>query len=388
MLWKHYVFRRGRRVHDLWESLFDSRSARILYVAGSGFDVRAQTVLRAFVENLRESGRSVSSATLLLIEFTGYELAEDLRSETEENGKRLTATFAELGPAKHITFGVSANGDDDASATTRLRIGTEQVVSYIDDQTDILLDVSSMPRVVYVALLTNILHKLVADRGAQNPLSCGGVNFQVLVAEDAKLDAAIRSEDPSNDLVIVPGFSAALHAESVQDWPLVWFPILGENKLGQLQKVMEMAIPLSAEICPVLPHPSQDLRRAERLLLEYRHALIDARGTPTANILLAHESHPFEAYRQLLKAMRRYRNSMRLMGGCRLVVTPLGSKLTTLGICLACYEMRAVDLTTDYGVAIPYAEPTRYLVPVQALKASKPEICAMLLTGDAYEQSN
>ena len=385
MLWKHYVFRRGRGVHDLWESLFDGRPARILYVAGSGFDVRAQTVLKAFVENLRQSGRSVSSATLLLIDFTGYELSEDLHSETEENGERLAEIFAELGPAERVTFGLPANSDDDTSATTRLRAGTEQVVAYIDSQTDILLDVSSMPRVVYVALLTNILHKLVADRAANNPLFCDGVNFQVLVAEDAKLDAAIRSEDPSNDLVVVPGFSAALHAESVQDWPLVWFPILGENKLGQLQKVMDMAIPLSAEICPVLPHPSQDLRRAERLLEEYRHALIDARGTPTANILLAHESHPFEAYRQLLKAMRRYQNSMCIMGGCRLVVTPLASKLITLGITLACFEMRAEDLTTGYGVAIPYAEPTRYLVPVRALRESNPEICAMLLTGGAYE---
>lgn len=386
MLWKHYVFRRGRRVHDLWESLFENRTARILYIAGRGFDVRAQTVLKAFVDNLRQSRRRVSSATLLLIDFAGYELSEDLRSETEENGKQLTAMFAELGSAKHVTFGVSANGEDDASATTKLRAGTEQVVSYIDSQTDILLDVSSMPRVVYIALLTNILQKLVADRGASNPLSCDGVNFQVLVAEDATLDAAIRSEDPSNDLVVIPGFSAALHAESVQDWPLVWFPVLGENKLGQLQKVMDTAIPRSAEICPVLPHPSQDLRRAERLLIEYRHALIDARGTPTANILLAHESNPFEAYRQLLKAMNRYQNSMRMMGGCRLVVTPLASKLITLGISLACYEMRTEDLTTGYGVAIPYAEPTRYYVPVPALRESRSEICAMLLTGDAYEQ--
>ena len=106
--------------------------------------------------------------------------------------------------------------------------------------------------------------KLIPNKQAPNALFANGVNFQVLVAEDAALDAKIRSEDPSNELILIPGFSGALHAESFQDWPLVWFPILGENKVSQLEKVMALAIPANAEICPVLPHPSRDPRRAAR----------------------------------------------------------------------------------------------------------------------------
>jgi hypothetical protein len=75
---------------------------------------------------------------------------------------------------------------------------------------------------------------------------------------------------------------------------------------------------------------------------------------------------------------------MTIMGGCRLVVTPLGSKLITLGAGLACFEMRPSDLNDKYGVAIPHAEPTRYVASVDTLKASKPEVSVMLLTGDAY----
>lgn len=59
-------------------------------------------------------------------------------------------------------------------------------------------------------------------------------------------------------------------------------------------------------------------RHADRLLTEYREALFDSRRTPTSNILHAHESQPFEAYRQLLGAMRRYQDSMTILGGCRL----------------------------------------------------------------------
>jgi hypothetical protein len=73
------------------------------------------------------------------------------------------------------------------------------------------------------------------------------------------------------------------------------------------------------------------------------------------------------------------------MGGCRLVVTPLGSKLITLGVGLACFEMRPAQMTADYGIAIPYSEPTRYVVASSALTDSRPEICCLLLTGEAYD---
>jgi hypothetical protein len=52
---------------------------------------------------------------------------------------------------------------------------------------------------------------------------------------------------------------------------MVWFPILGENRLGQFRMVMNAAPAIrDAEICPIIPHPSRDLRRAEKLLIEYK----------------------------------------------------------------------------------------------------------------------
>jgi hypothetical protein len=388
MLWNHYVFRRGNKVHELWDRLFDERPIRLLYIAGRGFDVRAQAVMRELVSSLTGSGRKLEKAQLLLIGFSGYQLDEDVRQLTEENATALETMFGALGEVQIITIGSSSEGEDDISASTALRLGTEAALAQVTDQTDIVLDVSSLPRVAYLSLLTSLLNKLVPDKtenASPHPLVANSVNLQVLVAEDAALDGHIRAEDPSNDLVLIPGFSGALHAESVQDWPLVWFPILGENRVNQLEKVMVSAmIPSSAEICPVLPHPSRNPRRGDSLLVEYKGPLFDSRQTPTTNILYAHESHPFEAYRQLLVAMQRYRDSMTVMGGCRLVVTPLGSKLITLGAGLACFEMRPANLNEKYGVAIPHAEPTRYIASVDNLRQSRPEISALLLTGDAY----
>jgi hypothetical protein len=229
-----------------------------------------------------------------------------------------------------------------------------------------------------------LLDRLVPNRNAAVPLAASKINLQILVGEDAGLDSMIQSEDPSNELVLIPGFASALQTESTRDWPLVWFPVLGENRVSQLQKVMYDQIPDSAEICPVLPHPSRDPRRGDRLLVEYKVPLFDVSKTPLTNVLYAHETNPFEAYRQLLGAMKRYQKSLSVIGGCRLVVTPLASKLITLGAALACYELKLDIVVGNYGVAIPYAEPKRYSVSTAALRASAPEVSAMVLTGEAY----
>lgn len=385
MLWDHYVFRRGSAVHELWDGLLNERPVNLLYIAGRGFDLRAQSVMQEFVNGQRGTGRRTLSAKLLLLDFKGYELEDSIVTLTEENAAALEAAFAPLGAT--VTVASEVVDGDEANPSDALRQRVRSVLAEVDGKTDIILDVSSLPRATYLALLTTILHKLVPDKqireGEPHPLYASGVNFQVLVAEDARLDGEIRAEDPSNDLLNIPGFFAAWQAESVQDWPLVWFPVLGKGRVNQLLRI-GASIPSEAEVCPVVPHPSKDPRHADRLLMEYREALFDSRRTPTSNILYAHESQPFEAYRQLLGAMRRYQDSMTMLGGCRLVMTPLGSKLLTLGAGLACFEMRPPDLESKYGVAIPHAEPRRYVVAPDSLKDSRPEVSVLLLTGEAY----
>ena len=138
-----------------------------------------------------------------------------------------------------------------------------------------------------------------------------------------------------------------------------------------------------AEICPIIPHPSRGLRRAEQLLLEYAPILFDKLQVPVSNALYVSESNPFETYRQLLGAMERYRKSLTMLGGCRLAVTPISSKLVTLGAGLACFEMR-LSQTDNYGVTMPYAEPMRYITSEADLNSANPEIASLVLTGHAY----
>src|ERR1700680_1028623 len=109
MLWQHYVFRRAQEVHPTWEMLVERRKVRLLYIAGCGFDVRAQIVMKEFVQGLRESRAVIEDARLLLVGFTGYRLDDELRDETKINKTALTEIFGELGPATGISVGSSSS---------------------------------------------------------------------------------------------------------------------------------------------------------------------------------------------------------------------------------------------------------------------------------------
>jgi hypothetical protein len=385
MLWQHYVFRRGMGVSDMWDRLFRDRSLNLLYIGGRGFDPRAQTTIEQFVRSVSSSGAKVDAADLLLVGFERYELDGDLRAATEENAAILQDRFSVLGQTEVLNMDARDEGEDELSTSNALRKGVEAILTRVPGRTDIVLDVSSLPRVAYLAIMTGLLYRLVPDKTAPNALAAHNVNLQVLVAEDSRLDSVIRSEDPNADLVTIPGFSTAMYAESMQDWPMVWFPILGENRLGQFNMVMNAAaaIPSDAEICPIIPHPSRGLRRAERLLIEYKPLLFDKLQIPVSNVLYVSESNPFETYRQLLGAMERYRKSLTILGGCRLAVTPLSSKLVTLGAGLACFEMRLGKMD-DCGVTMPYAEPMRYVATKADLASANSEIASLVLTGNAY----
>jgi len=368
----------------MWDRLFHGRTLKLLYITGIGFDLRSQRVLAEIKSSLAVEGRALSAATMLKLDFRPYELSGDLVELTKENSATMSAQFAALGHSE--TLSISEYEQLELGSAVALTQGIGRVLERTEGYTDIVLDVSSLPRVVYVALITGILRKLVPDKdtGDSRALAAGGVNFQVLVGEDSALDSLILAEDPENEVMLVPGFAGPLHAESAETWPLVWFPILGERRVNQLQKIMMALIPSSAEICPVLPHPSKMPRRADNLLIEYREALFDVRTIAMSNLMYADESNPFEVYRQLLGAMTRYRETMAILGGCRLVVSPLSSKLMTVGAALACFEIRPSASGAKFGISIPHAEPKRYAVEKSDIVASKPEVTTLLLTGEAF----
>ena len=382
------MLRRGDEVEELWDQLALDRVSTettidLLYIAGKGFDRRAEVVMRRYLNRLKAAGAEVR-ATLVLISFSAYELDEHLVELTDLNATAMGGMFKPWGDVVEIDVGSSLEGENDITPTASLREAATRVVGLMEGKSDVVLDVSSLSRNAYLTLLLRILGKLVTYEAGIHSINTE-VTFQVVAGEDAHLDSRIRAEDLGNELVLIPGYSEGLHSQAVEHQKLVWFPVLGENRVAQLTKV-EVDIPPSAEVCPILPHPSAIPRRGDRLLVEYEEALFARRSISVNSIVYAHEAHPFEAYRQMMNAMKRYHQTFSLLGGCRIVLTPLASKLITVGSALACFELKSSrpDGGATLSVAIANAEPRRYSVTRNEMAAANPTLSSLVLTGRPY----
>src|ERR1700722_19518870 len=133
MLWKHYVFRRGIEVPAMWDELFAHRPARLLYIAGRSFDIRAQAAMNAFVDTVRVSGYDIRKADLLLIELKAYQISQELEQQAVQNAEDLEKKFRAMTDspdvsASNVLMSPSVGGEEELSASNALRRGTEEVL--------------------------------------------------------------------------------------------------------------------------------------------------------------------------------------------------------------------------------------------------------------------
>ncbi len=242
--------------------------------------------------------------------------------------------------------------------------------------TDVIVDISAMPRTIGLTAIARLIALL--DELAQN----GGpsVNLHVVVAESVVSDGYHTSASLSDTVTSLVGFSGQLTAESTINLPRVWFPVLGEGQSARLERIRSELDP--DEICPVIPFPSRDPRRGDQLIEEYRLLLFDDFRVEPANILYACEYNPFEAYRQIYGAIDRYRDSLSDLGGCKVFVSPLSSKLLSVGALLACYDHRAHSSVPDkVNVGIPYIESVSYGEPDDTVAVGI-EVYSLWIRGD------
>ena len=381
-LWNDYVLARSgadQSVKDVFIGLFTS-SSRILYLTGIGFDPRGPEALREFSNIVSTTLATPPSCDLLSITCEGYNLGDMLQEFTSFNADEIKS----LAPwANHHDLSVRTKDEDGKIRTSHETASLlTKLPSNLSDYTDIIVDVSSMPRVVYLTLILHLLGYLVPNKQVPDALGKAS-SLIVIAAEDPELDSKIVSEEIAGEISTIQGFSGRLGDGLEQQTPTVLFPVLGEGRKAQLNRVFEIA--QNAEVCPILPHPSKDPRRGDKILSEYSDFFVDSLGVDKNNLLYADESNPFEAYRQLREAMRRYEESLSLLDGCRLWVAPLSSKLITVGIGLACFECHTTEIESKRSIGLLYAEPQRYSIGHETKLSSNSTFTALVLTGPLYQ---
>lgn len=366
MRWDPYILKQGPEFDTFWQDYVEQNSRRYLFLLGRGFDPRALSAL----EKILSFGAEID--VWLLAFDNGFQDSERRIELTQEN---LTKLRGLAGVTKieeiDIVLGRSGQGNATSRNVRRALINAGELNGY----TDIVVDISAMPRMVALTSVAFLLHELdnLAKSGPE-------VNLHVTTAESVSADIGAARGTLRDDVTNVIGFSGRLGGESTDQIPRVWFPVLGEQQGIRLNRIRDSLDP--DEICPIIPFPSREPRRGDEIIREHRQQLFEDFQVEPGNILRASEYNPFEAYKQVFLAMDRYRRALGELGGCKAFVSPLSSKLLSIGALLACYDHLYGTIGGErMSDGILYVETADYSDPI--IDDSREfELSSMWLRGD------
>lgn len=367
MRWRDYVLLRGGELDTFWRGHCQQHARKILFIAGRGFDPRTTLGLAQIVPLL-----GTCILDLLALEFNEGESypTQPLLDAAAANWTKLQT---------HITNGsvtsrpIRFRSEDGRRIAARNAANVISRADEIAGYTDVIVDISAMPRAVYFPLISRLLYFHDELKNTAQAAS----NIHVLVSEDPVLDSQIREHGIDENASFLHPFEGDFNREATGVSPRIWIPVLGEGRIIQFDRIFDLVKP--EEICPVLPSPSRNPRRGDDIVMEYRNVLFDQLRIDPRNFIYASELNPFEVYRQIRQAAWHYHEVLELIGGCKVAFSPLCSKLMSLGTLLVAYELKTTGLL---NVGIAHIECQGYEMPQSAHPDVEP--VGLWLAGECY----
>ncbi|OOQ61920.1 hypothetical protein [Mucilaginibacter pedocola] len=336
--WENYFLKSGDDFGKFWKSYQHDVQPDILFIMGVGFDPRTLMA----IEEIFSFKTSKKRDTVVIRYFKNEEETEEApKPSVAKHLERLGAFLKTNGHSNFTIKKLVMRSDDDKSIASVKSTNIITNESFFDGYSDVVIDISAMPRSVFIPVINKAL--TLIDR--YNKSNAQRKNLHIVVSENSKLDSIINDRGTDEESSFIHGFylkQIALTDEQKE----VWIPILGEKQLGQFDKIRGKLNPV--EICPVLPFPSENLRRGDNLIVEYQDRLFNGSDFEAKNIVYVDESNPFQVYRLVSQTIKRYNDSFALLKGCKIIVSALSSKLLTMGTFLAVFEKKSEN--TNIGI--------------------------------------
>lgn len=366
--WFDYFLESGPALGRFFREHLESSGRSALLVLGRSFDPRTTLGLKMLVG---ADAKGLLDVRLLTYEEDDIPRSQALIERTAANLAEVRGLIEGRGELTEYPVRFYSDGRRVASQRAADAFTTFQdIASY----SDVIVDVSGMPRGVFFPLLARLLHLVDTERassGRDRP------NLFVLVTDDPVLDASIAQEGIEEFADYLAMFRGAFDQEAFAHLPKLWIPILGENRLIQLNRIYDLVKP--DEICPVLPSPAKNPRRADDLVREYRDFLFGQMDVDPHNLILTAEQNPFEVYRGLREAVLHYQDALGPLGGCRIALSALSSKLMSLGALLAAYELKQSKLK----IAVAHVDCHGYSLAEPIVDGA---LFGLWLAGECYER--
>ena len=367
--WDGYVLRGPEDFVSFWRSLLHSGRRDLLFVLGRGFDPRmcnaSETILALGGDGVRHC---------LQIKFNEGPVSPSTTHDAllQANVRKLEKLFS----GKNCLWSREINM---WSSDGLRRVGPRRAAEAFDSfgmigrYTDVLVDISALPRSLYMPILNKLLYLIDTSGGCQTP------NLHVLTDDNPALDQLIVAEGLDDNATYLHGFESGIEQDATAHWPKVWMPTLGEGKIRHFESINELVKP--DEIAPVLPFPCSNPRRTDNLILEYRDVLFDRLRVEATNLIHAPERNPFGVYREIVSAATHYIEAMQVLDGCKVVLSVLSSKLLSVGTLLAAYDLKQAG----HNVGIAHVQAEGYRMKDESTASDTPgELFEMWIAGEPY----
>lgn len=308
---------------------FARENRRCLLVAGAGFDPRARLV----AEKLAAAMGDRLSAFLVREERGNQAASLQTAADTNE------AELKNLIPnASVVHLPIFA---DDGAPVGGSRIGEAlREFRWPKDVTDIVLDMSALSIGVGFPAARYLLESCEAMRD---------LSFHLMITSNPELDAGIFGE-PADRVMNVRGFAGNVDTGSDAQVARIWLPQLAHRQNSTLAKI-RAANDAVYKVCPILPFPARNPRRADELIEEFGAQLRDEWGVDGRDIIYVSERNPLDSYRTISTLKQRYDRTVEGVYVPQLILSPLGSKVIAAGAMMAAIEH---DLTVQYVETLRY----------------------------------
>lgn len=353
--WDNAIAHFDGAVADFVVEYFGSTARRCLLVAAAGFDPRSRRIAEMLSAAMGER-----LSALFIREERGKPDA-GLLAAADANEALLRALIPHCEVVRVAVF-----GDDDAPVGGS-RVARALAAYRIQPAvTDVVFDMTALSIGIGFPAAKLLLEQCELD---------GERAFHLMIASNPELDDQIASE-PGGRPMAVRGYAGEDTSASSLNGARIWIPHLAKGRASALDEIGR-SVGECYKICPVLPFPARDPRRADELLLEYRTALVDEWEVDPRDIVYVSERNPLDCYRTLSTLAARYRQAVDDVFAPSIVVSPIGSKVMAAGALMAALEH---DLTVQYIETVRYdfspASPSEEAVPESLVH--------LLLSGPAY----
>ncbi len=225
------------------------------------------------------------------------------------------------------------------------------------------------------------------SRGTSFPIIKQVVQAGLKLGVDVHLLNASSNKSASNFISIsndraewMHGFQEKMDRDSMDDALKLWAPQLSEGKV-QATATMYTKLSSVAEVCPIIPFPSQNPRRGDNILFEYKEALIEEWDSDLLNIIYAHESDPLDVYRSVSKLHTIRKEVFSGTGETPVtILSPAGWRIGSIGMLLAAIDL---ELPVLYVETIGYTADSE--VPNKAISPNPDHTWHIWLTGAVYK---